>query len=330
MMTDPAARTLAIRIAPSVRARPVSIARAQAYEAAARLAGWRVQPLNLEAPVREGLSTTAVTAVVLIGANAAEISDWLRAGHGVIADGNWSGDPDEVDVVAQTAVHHRQPLVHGDELLHAPVFAGALTEAREIGQFSSLETRGLCSFDSQTEGDVVRLLGPPVLMRALLCLQVLGLAPAATVSNNAPAAESPTQIKWDSALISHHESSGTTATWRGRVLNAAGAPTTRLSVVVGSHRGRSAIHDLQVSSAAGVVRAELMPIPSIEVNGQSILIPPAIHSPAQLEWFGMVAMLTLLRRAVAERTQPLTGPRLFAESLRLSAWASGEGGDPFR
>jgi hypothetical protein len=314
-MPEPATEALTIRVAPSARARPLSIARAQAYEAAARLAGWRVQPLDLETPVREGLGNDITDAAVLIGATASEISDWLSAGHGVIADGNWSEDPDEVDEVARIAHQNRQPLVHGDELLHAPVFAGALTEAAEIGQLSSFETRGLHPFNSHTERNVITSLAPPVLMRALLSMRIL---------------DNTTQITWDSALITDQGGSGTTATWRGGVFNSAGVRTTRLSVVVGSHRGRSTIHDLQMSSSSGVVRAELMPTPSIESNGEPVLIPPATHSPAQLEWFGMISMLSLLRRAVVQRVQPLTGVGLFAEALRLSAWASAGGGGPFR
>jgi len=325
-----------IRLSPAARNQPISIARAQAYEAAAPLAGWTLLPTDpsLEhdtafLPADTGPTPDGAMAVVLIGATPTEIGEWLRSGHGVIADGIWSQDPDAAEQVSRIAAGHRQPLLQGDELLHAPVLAGALTEASDIGLITSFETRcllptGLLPTGLHTVEQLCEIHGPGVLMRALLGLEML----------------MPTTCRavWDSAQVVRQgptvpgpdASTQSTLTWRGRVLNTKDEAITRVSVVLGTHRGRSVIHDLQMSSAAGVVRAELMPSPSMEVNGESILIPPATHSPAQLEWFGMIPMLKLMHRAVTQRSQPRTGANLLAEALRLIAWASAGGGDPFR
>jgi hypothetical protein len=319
------APSLLISLSPAARALPLSVARAQAYEAAASLAGWKVNSTDFSSEVTTPMPASGdVQAVVLIGTTASGIADWLESGHGVIADGVWSQDPEAVEAAGRIAVQQRQPLLQGEELLHAPVLAGALTEAADIGQITSFETRALHPFRANTVQELCDVHGPAVLMRALLCMEMLGTSAA--------------DIKWDTARILGHDhthptrdhSERITVTWRGRVLAATGEQLTRISVVLSTHPGHTVIHDLQMSSATGVVRAELMPSPQLEVNGESIVIPPAGHSPAQLEWFGMIPMLKLMRRAVTQRSQPRSGAHLLAEALRLSAWALAEGDDPFR
>jgi hypothetical protein len=332
------APSLLIAVSASARTQPLSIARAQAYEAAAPLAGWEVRTvehlsdehLSVEHGKLSQLpSADRASAVVLIGATPSEISEWLRSGYGVIADGVWTHDPEVADAVGRIAAEHRQPLLQGAELLHAPVFAGALTEAREIGDITSFETRGLYPSGSHPQHNLLETQGPQVLMRALLSLQMLAPAPCEILWDTAQLRD-PNQRDRAQGGSSQSGAPQFTASWRGRILHGSSAVPGRINVVLGTHSGSSMIHDVQVSSTSGVVRAELMPTPSIEVNGEPIQIPPAEHTPAQLEWFGMISMLELMGRAVTQRSQPVTGPGVFAEALRLSAWASAGGGGPFR
>jgi hypothetical protein len=309
---------LRIHISETARQSPLSLARAQAYEAAAPVSGWEVIPSDHELDFGRG----APEAVVVIGAPVTEIHDLLVNGHGVLADGIWSDDPAEVEKIVQVAAQHRQPLQQGDELLHAPVLSGALTEACGIGRITTCESRGLRPHHG---GPISRqelmTSAPTVIMRALLLVQVL--LPA------------PVTIDWDAAQISELPRNGLRATWRAKVSNNQGQSPVLLNVVVATHTGNSVIQDLQVSSATGVVRAELMPTPRLEVNGDPVHITqsdPAAQTtppvPSQLEWFGMVPMLQLFRRATVQRTQPLTGPALLARALRLTALALGEADDP--
>ncbi len=309
---------LRIQISEKARQSPLSLARAQAYEAAAPAAGWQLL-LSGHDPTPE----KSADAVVAIGAQAMEIHRLLVNGHGVLADGIWSREPAEVNMVAQAAIRYQQPIIHGDELLHAPVLSGALTEASEIGPITSCEARGLHPHHggviSQPE---LLAYAPPVIMRALLSMQVLS--------------SMPLKAQWKGPEISAQSGNGLRATWRAKVTSNQAQTPSRLSVVVATHTGNSVIQDLQISSATGVVRAELMPAPRLDINGEPIhitqsdpLTGPGSHAvPPQLEWFGMIPMLQLLRRATVQRTQPLTGPALFAEALRISALASGEADDP--
>jgi hypothetical protein len=304
MSEDP---LLVIEIAEPARARPLSVARSQAYAAAAAATNWRVLTERCEPtdPV-----DTDRRAVVLIGAHSSEITRWLKAKWGVIADGVWSSDPAEIREVVALAQQLGQPLLQGDELLYAPVLSGALTEASEIGAITSVEVRSMHPREVLTTSDLRMVHGPSAMMRLLLSLKVLRLGQETDVAT-------ALSMVWDQ--IERPEAAGPDTRHVGRMLlpGASTIPPTRLQIVISSHRGQSVIQDLQFSSATAVVRADLMPMPHLEVNGETVVLPEATSSPAQLEWFGMTPMLQLMWRAVMERTQPLTSPSLLADALRL-------------
>jgi hypothetical protein len=298
---DSSAR-LVIRVCEPALALPLSQARAQAYTAAAPLARWELLPKETEP---SDASHSAQRAVVLIGADSSEVTRWLRTKWAVIADGIWSEDPAEITEVVNLARAMGQPLVQGDELLHAPVLAGAITEASEIGAITSCEFRGVYPRDWVSDFELLHIHAPSVVMRGLLCLEML-LPPHLRAA-----------MIWDPLNLMQSVGREAQATVRGEIPSTADTPSTRIQMSIATHRGNSVIQDLQFSSATGVVRAELMPTPHLEINGEPIILPEATHTPAQLEWFGMMPMLDLLRRAVRERTQPLTGPSLLAAALQI-------------
>jgi hypothetical protein len=295
---------LAIHVSESARSRPLSVARAQAYAASAALTGWRILPEDTEPSQPFHLGERAV---VLIGAHSSDITKWLKCKWAVIADGIWSQDPSEITEVVAFAHEVGQVLLQGDELLHAPVLAGALTEASEIGAISSCEFRSMHPHGSVTEAELRSLHAPSALMRAVLCLKVLWPRDLSDVTI------------WETQITAGSANQGAQVSVRGKIpsTSPSPSPSSRIQVSISTHRGRSVIQDLQFSSAAKVVRAEVLPTPSLEVNGETVRLPEASHSPAQLEWFGMVSMLQLMRRAVRERTQPLTSPSLLATAVDI-------------
>jgi hypothetical protein len=295
---------LAIQVSEPARSRALSLARAQAYAAAGPLADWQLLPEDLEPSYASNIGERAV---VLIGAHPAEIAAWLNAQWAVIADGIWSTDPTDIFEVVNLAQRVGQPLIQGDELLHAPVLAGALTEAAEIGAITSCEFRSVHPRDAVVGDELLQLHAPSVVMRALLCLKMLWPTDLGATTN------------WDALDSTDSRSRGAPITIRGTIAPTSVSPQSRIHVSASTHQGRSVIQDLQFSSATGVVRAELLPTPRLEINGEPVSLPEATHSPAQLEWFGMISMLNLMRRAVTERTQPLTSPNLLATALQILA-----------
>jgi hypothetical protein len=293
---------LVVKVCEPAASLPLSIARAQAYAAAGALVGWRLLP-DVAEP--SDAAQMAERAVVLIGADSSQILQWINAKWAVIADGIWSEDPAQITQVVDLSRRVAVPFLQGDELLHAPVLAGAITEASEIGPITSGEIRGVHPRDAVSDQELLGLHAPSLLMRALLCLNLLWPAPASTSTD------------WTLRKSGMAMSEGTRVEVRGSVPAIGGAPSAKIDVSISTHRGRSVIQDLQFSSTTGVVRAEVMPIPALEVNGSPVTLPEAAHSPAQLEMFGMIPMLQLMRRAVHERTQPLTSPSLLATALQI-------------
>jgi hypothetical protein len=293
---------LVIHVCEPARSLPLSVARAQAYEVAGPLTGWHLLPTDTEPSYSFHIGKRAV---VLVGARSSDITQWLRSKWAVIADGVWSHDPADITEVVALAHELGQVLLEGDELLHAPVLAGALTEAAEIGAITSCEFRSVHPQGSVTEAELRSLHAPSVLMRALLCLKVLW-----------PRELSDGAI-WEAVTKAGSAGQAAQITVVGKIPPTSLSPSSRIHVTISTHRGRSVIQDLQFSSATKVVRADVLPTPSLEVNGEPVRLPEPTHIPAQLEWFGMVSMLQLMLRAVRERTQPLTSPSLLATAAEI-------------
>lgn len=292
--------------------RPLVVARAQAFAASAPAAGWDL--LAIDVPGDHGTDLEGAHAVILIDPTPEDVAMHLAHGRAVLLDGANSLTPFEAQNLADRAATHRQPLMIGDELLHADALAAALSAATEIGPLTRIESRILhpTGRPAPTRLAEWNERALPGLFRLLLALRRL-----------CPDGASPI---WE--RVHRSQRSGLLQiSIHGRV---PGTPDTRITVIVGEQAGRSVIQDIQIVSATAVVRSELMPDVHLEVNGTTRTLASPTHSPAQLEVFGMIPMLDLLRRAVIQRTQPLTGPAVLAEALRVSDWAWAQGDDPSR
>lgn len=292
--------------------RPLTVARTQAFAASAQAAGWDLvgaHPTDDHCADLEGAQ-----AVILIDPTPEDVAAQLAHNRAALLDGAHSLTPSQAQQIIELAATHRQPVMIGDELLSSDVLAAALSAATQIGPLTSLETRlvhptGRPAPASCAEWNERCL---PVLVRLLLALRRLRTDSASPIWERVQTSQQSGHLQ-----ISLH----------GRL---PGSPATRVTALVGEHAGRSVIHDIQLVSATGVVRAELMPDVHLEVNGDTRALAAPTHSPAQLEIFGMIPMLDLLRRAVLQRTQPLSGPTLLKEALELSGWAWAEAAGPSR
>jgi hypothetical protein len=73
---------------------------------------------------------------------------------------------------------------------------------------------------------------------------------------------------------------------------------------VASWAAGSPLWDLQAASSEGVVRAELLPHPTLEVNGDPVPLPAPSAEPPELEQYGYLGQLDLLVRDVARGEPP--------------------------
>lgn len=283
--------------------RPLTVARTQAFAACAAPTGWELIGADPLSDHRTDLD--GAHAVILIEPTPEDVATHLARGRAVVLDGLNSVTPSQAQHIIDLATTHRQPVMIGDELLYSDALSSALSSATQIGPLTRIETRILhpTGRPSPTTAADWNERGLPAILRLLLALRRLRGESA-----------SPT---WERAQTSR-QSGHLQITLSGRL---PGTPNIAVTVIVGEHSGRSVINDVQLVSATGVVRGELMPDVHLEVNGEPRALAAPTHSPAQLEVFGMIPMLDLLRRAVHHRTQPLTGPTLLKEALDVSGWA---------
>jgi predicted dehydrogenase len=222
---------------------------------------------------------------------------------------------DDADHIVALAGRGR--VAYGENLAHSPVVASAVQACRRIGDLTHLEVRlaqgrpepGSRRFDPAWGGGVLFDLGVHALALALLMA-----APARVVEVEADLRAGDDLAVDDDADVVLTFDSGlraqVRASWR------AAAPT----------------WDGQAASATGAVRVELVPEPTVELNGRALRLPPAPPGLAtdQLHHLGYVNQLATLAADVAGGRTPGVGPvfgRLLLDIV-CAAYASAGSGEP--
>jgi myo-inositol 2-dehydrogenase / D-chiro-inositol 1-dehydrogenase len=92
-------------------------------------------------------------------------------------------------------------------------------------------------------------------------------------------------------------------------------------VVASWQAGPGPVWDAQASSRTGVVRAELMPSPSLERNGSTIALPKLTANVANLEQFGYVGQLRAMLAASRAKTNPVMSMHFGRQVLEVTTAA---------
>jgi predicted dehydrogenase len=240
----------------------------------------------------------------------------LLAGGAVVLETPIATTLADADVLVKaTAATGR--LLYAENLAYAPVVQAMLARVSRLGTLTSLEVRALAprpTWGGYTEpwwgGGALFDLGAHPLALALLLA-----APAAVVSVHARV-EQPEDLQTDDhAEVTLHFDSGlqarVAASWRG---------------------GPVPVWDAQAASATGVLRAELLPDPLLEHNGDPVPLPPvraAVRELPQLEQYGYLGQLEAFVADMAAGRSPRAGAALGRAVLEVTcaAYASaGQGG----
>jgi predicted dehydrogenase len=208
-------------------------------------------------------------------------------------------DADRLVAAAASGGH----LGYAENLVHSPVMAEAVSACRRIGDLTHLEVRL-----AQGRPDWGDHLSPTWGGGALLDLGVhaiavalLAAAPARVVAVEAELASGAGLDVDDDATVTLAFDSGLRAEVRASWQ--AAAPT----------------WDAQAASATGAVRLELVPRPSVELNGVALGLPappPGLASP-QLHHLGYVAQLVAFTAAVDAGRPPVPGPAFGRRVLEI-------------
>ncbi len=203
----------------------------------------------------------------------------LRAGYQVVVEAPIActlADADRL-IAAETAVG--RPVLYSEHLVASPVVDGLLTDVVQIGTLTHLSARAI---------------QPPPTWRAPGgtdwgggALFDLGVHPVGLVLRTAAEAGAgpPEHVN---AVITDASTAREHATVRLRF--AGGLVAT---IVVGWQPGAAPDWDLQASSAAGVLRAELYPLPTLEHNGEPVTtgLGPGPGGPSLVHDYGYAPQL---------------------------------------
>lgn len=221
-------------------------------------------------------------------------------------------DADSLVAAAQASAHR---VMYAENLAYAPVVQQFVHRVRRLGPLTHLEVRASNPLPSWGEfttdewgGGVLFDLGVHP-----LAVAVLAAAPARPVSVCARLEGSPTLqhgtdehaeviLRFDNGL-----SAMVVASWR--------APD-------------SAAWDAQAASASGVVRAELLPHPSLEIDGESVALEPARSRVPAIEHYGYLGQWRAFVDDLATQRRPLMDPAFGRMMLDIvcAAYASAASG----
>jgi predicted dehydrogenase len=199
------------------------------------------------------------------------------------------------DADAIVALADRGRVAYAENLVHSPAVTRAVETCRRIGALTHLEVRfaqgrpeaGTDRFDPAWGGGALFDLGVHALAVALLLA-----APARVVAVEADLGRHEDLAVDDDGSITLSFDTGLRASVRA------------------TWRAAAATWDAQAASATSAVRLELVPEPSVELNGAALKLPPAPPGLAtdQLHHLGFVGQMAALDDDIALARAPTVGP----------------------
>jgi len=298
---------------------------------ACREIGWPVRTVASRSPERAGRLADAVGArpatfehlaaarqgdLAIVATPPATHADdaiaLLEAGYHVVVEAPLACTLGEADRLVAAEERVGRPILYSEHLVAAPVIDALLDEVPSIGHLTHLSARALQAPPSW-RGTAVADWGGGALFD-------LGVHPVGMVLRvAAEAAAGPpamlTSVITDAGTDHEH---GTI-----RLHFATGLEAT---IVVGWQPGRSPDWDLQASSAAAVLRAELYPRPTLERNGDPVVAAPPGEQVSLVRDYGYAAQLTRFWATVRTGRPVPTTSRLGRQVLDVIAaahWSAG-------
>ena len=225
--------------------------------------------------------------------HAADAIQLLEAGAAVLLEKPLCRTLDEADRIVAATTAHGNRLLYGENLAYSPIVQQLLARVGELGPLTHLEVRslqGLPTWGDFTSdewgGGALFDLGVHPLAVALLCANASGAglpvglrATLAGGDGHGTDEHAEVLLEYANGLIARVESS-----WRS---------------------GPQPVWDAQLASATGVLRAELMPAPLLEHNGEVVALPAPTASVPIIETGGYLAQMLAFANDVAHEETPL-------------------------
>ena len=263
-----------------------------AHAAAAVLSGFPVSHADL----RDGIVGTDIVVVCTPPrCRADDVLALLPTGAAVMVETPMCCTLDEADAMVAASDAHGGRLLYAEHLAHSPVVHRLLGLVPTIGTLMHLEVRalqGLPSDSARTTGEwgggVLFDLGVHPLAVAMLCANASGAG--------APVAVSAT-MRGRREVDEHAEV----------MLHFATGLQARVSA--SWEAGPSPVWDAQLASDRGVLRAELMPVPTLEHDGEQVTLSPARVSPPEIEHYGYLGEMQAIAATIGRSEPPVMTAR---------------------
>jgi predicted dehydrogenase len=197
-------------------------------------------------------------------------------------------------------------LMYAENLAYAPVVWEMLRQVTELGSLDYLEVRALQALPQW--GDSTK---PGWGGGALFDLGAHPLAIAMMLGR-------PATVTKVSATLRAGDTTGIDEYGEVELTFSTGL---KARVVASWQAGPGPIWDAQASSSRGVVRAEIMPTPSLERNGSEIQLTKVTSVVPSMEQFGYVGQLRALISAMKSGTSPVMSMHFGREVLEVTSAA---------
>ena len=194
-------------------------------------------------------------------------------------------------------------VAYAEPILHAPLVARVLDDLPRLGAITHLEARAISAASTEvwSADELVTLIAHPLAL--------------VTAIANAAGHGRPCGVE------AHRDVDGLVEV---RLRHSTGLVS---SVVAGTGRDHEQHWDLQVAGQVGVRRIALLPQPQLEVDGDTVSLPPEIRDAPPEMRMGMTAMWTSLAESRGATQPPVVGAQFGREILQLLVAAGASIGD---
>lgn len=279
----------------------IAVASRSAERAGERAAEFAARPVLYDDIVQRRVQSDIAVVSTPPQCHAADAVALLQAGYAVLLEKPLCRTLAEADRLVETAARHHGRLLYGENLAYAPVVQRLLALVPQLGPLTHVEVRALQGLPDWGQFTTDEWGGG-----ALFDLGVHPLAVALLIANAAGFGV-PTSVSAELGGAADH---GTDEHAEVVVGYAGGL---RARVEASWRHGPSPVWDAQVASGIGVLRAELMPTPHLEHNGDDVALAATEVGVPQLEQYGYLPQL----RAFAHDIEHGTTPAMSASFGRL-------------
>ena len=295
----------------------IAVASRSSARAAERATEFGARPVTYDDIVQRHIDADIAIVCTPPQCHARDAIALLDAGYAVLLEKPLCRTLAEADALVETSARHHGRLLYAENLAYAPVVQRLVAMVPQLGRLTHVEVRtlqGLPEWGDFTSDDWGG--------GALFDLGVHPLSVALLIAN-AAGEGTPTAV---SATLVGGPGHGSDEHAEASITYASGL---RVRVESSWQRGPTALWDAQAASDTGVLRAELLPTPHLEHNGERVDLPAVTVGLPQIEQYGYLAQLLALADDLEHGTTPLMSAsfgRLVLDVVCAAYRSAGRGG----